>query len=116
MFEQRLPTKIWVEALIRRAQLAGAAAFILQRGDPERGDVLIKVADMRGTARAYGPRTSMEGERIFVNLEGQGVGPDEASVDAYMARVRARDSDLWAIEIEDRDLRHFLTEPVEEPS
>ena len=46
----------------------------------------------------------------------QNVGPDEASADAYIQRVRARDSDLWVIEIEDRDARHFLTEPVEKLS
>ena len=114
MFDERLPSQIWVEALLRRAHVAGAAAFILQRGDAARGDVLIKVADLRGAARAFGPRTSMEGERVFVNFESQGVGPDEASVDAYIERMRARDSDLWVIEIEDRNMRHFLTEPVEE--
>ena len=113
MFEERLPTKTWVDALVRRAQIEGASAFILQRGDASRGDVLLKVADLQGGAQAYVPRTSMEGARIFVSLESQSVGPDEASVDAYVQRARARDRDLWIVEIEDRDARHFLTEPVE---
>ena len=113
MFDERLPTKTWVEALIRRAQVAGAAAFILQRGDASRGDVLSKVANLQGEARAYVPRTSMEGERIFVDLSHQNVGPDEVSGDAYLTRAKDRDSDLWVVEIEDREARHFLTEPVE---
>jgi hypothetical protein len=46
----------------------------------------------------------------------QGIGPKEAAVDAYVARAKERDSDLWIIEIEDRDGRHFLTEPVEDLS
>ncbi|MEL6725118.1 MAG: DUF1491 family protein, partial [Pseudomonadota bacterium] len=70
-------------------------------------------ADLQGEARAYVPRTSMEGERIFVDLQSQNVGPDEASVDDYVQRARQRDSDLWIIEIEDREARHFLTETVE---
>ena len=114
MFDERLPTKVWVEALVRRAQVEGASAFILQRGDASRGDVLIKVADLSGGACAYVPRTSMEGTRVFVNLESQNVGPDEASVDEYVRRARARDSDLWIVEIEDRAARHFLTEPIEQ--
>ena len=114
VFDERLPTKTWVDALIRRAQVAGASAFILQRGDGARGDVLIKVANLQGEARAYVPRTSIEGARVFVDLAQQNVGPDEASVDAYLSRAKDRDSDLWVIEIEDRDARHFLTEPVEE--
>ncbi len=116
MYDARLPTQVWVDALVRRVQLAGAAAFIAQKGDASRGDVLIKVADLAGGARAYVPRTSMEGERVFVDLAVQGVGPDEAGVDAYVAKARQRDSDLWVIEIEDRDARHFLTEPVEAAS
>ena len=113
MFDERLPTKVWVEALMRRAQLEGASAFILQKGDASRGDVLVKVADMQGGARAYVPRTSMEGERVFVDLQSQQVGPEEVSVDEYVRRARARDADLWIIEIEDRDARHFITESVE---
>ena len=116
MFEERLPTKLWVEALIRRAQLDGASVFILQSGDEARGDGAVKVADLSGGARVYAPRTSMEGTRVFVDLESQQVGPDEASADAYIERVRTRDSDLWIIEIEDREGRHFLTEPVEKLS
>lgn len=110
----RLPTRIWIEALIRRAEVAGSSAFVVQHGDDGRGDVLIKVARMDGTAAAYLPSMTLEGDRAFLNLLAQGVGPDEASVDAYMARAKARDSDLWIVEIEDKAGRTFLTEPVEE--
>lgn len=110
----RLPTHIWAEALVRRAGQAGAGAFVLQKGDAERGDVLIKVARLDGTARLYAPSMNMEGERVFLDLAIQGIGPEEAAVDAYLQRARGRDSDLWVIEIEDREGRHFLTEPVED--
>ena len=113
--DARLPTKLWVEALMRRAQLAGASAFIVQRGDAERGDVIVKVACLNGTARAYAPSMDMDGQRIFIDLMVQGVGPDENQIDGYMKRSMARDGDLWAIEIEDREGRHFLTEPVDHP-
>ena len=115
MMMERLPTKLWVDALVRRAQVAGAAAFVLQSGDQERGDVLIKVARLDGTAAAYIPTMNMEGERIFIDLIVQGIGPEETAVDAYVRKARDRDRDLWVIEIEDRDGRHFLTEPVEHP-
>ncbi|WP_291205754.1 DUF1491 family protein [Hyphomonas sp.] len=109
----RLPTRLWIEALARRAQLSGASAFIVQHGDDDRGDVLIKVACLNGNAAAYAPSMNLEGERIFLNLAMQGIGPDEASVDEYVQRAKARDRDLWIIEIEDREGRTFLTEPVE---
>jgi hypothetical protein len=116
MFDDRLPTALWAQALMRRAQLAGAGVFLLQRGEESRGDVLLKVANLNGEARAYRPQTNMEGARVFIDLSLQGVGPEETAVDAYVARAKERDSDLWIIEIEDRDGRHFLTEPVEDLS
>ena len=112
--EARLPTHLWVGALIRRVQAGGASAFVLQRGDEARGDVLVKLACMDGTAHAYVPSVILSGERVFMGLAQQGVGPDEAGVDAYVERARERDRDLWVIEIEDRKGRHFLTEPVED--
>lgn len=115
MMMERLPTKVWVDALVRRAQVAGAAAFVLQSGDEERGDVLVKVARLDGTAAVYTPTMNLDGDRIFLDLIVQGIGPDEAGVDAYVRKARDRDRDLWVIEIEDRDGRHFLTEPVESP-
>ena len=115
MFE-RLPTRLWVDALVRRADLAGASGFIVQHGDDERGDVLVKVSRLDGTAAAYAPSMDMDGNRIFMNLTVQGVGPDEREVDHYVQRARQRDSDLWVVEIEDREGRHFLTEPVEDGS
>ena len=113
--QERLPSWLWVDALIRRAEVAGASCFVVQKGDRERGDILLKVADLRGGARGYVPRTNMDGERIFSDLRLQGVGETEADIDAYLKRAKERDSDLWVLEIEDREARHFLTEPVESP-
>ena len=113
--EDRLPSWLWVDALVRRVQVAGASCFIVQKGDRERGDVIIKVADLAGGARVNVPRTSMEGERIFSDIRLQGVGESEAEADAYVRRARERDSDLWVIEIEDKEGRTFLTEDVEAP-
>lgn len=114
MDEARLPTGLWVAALVRRAQLAGAAGFVLQRGDEARGDVLIKVARLDGTARAYVPGFDLDtGVRIFSDLALRGVPPTEPDIDAYIQRARERDSDLWVVEIEDREGRHFLVESVE---
>lgn len=110
--EPRLSASLWVDALIRRANVAGASAFVLQKGDAERGDVLVKLAHLDGTARLFTPTIDMEGARIFLDLIAQGVGPDEKDIDAYIGRARGRDSDLWVVEIEDRDGRHFLTERI----
>ena len=57
----------------------------------------------------------MENERVFSDVRLQGVGESDSDVEDYIRRARSRDSDLWVLEIEDREGRHFLTEPVESP-
>ncbi|MEL6245996.1 MAG: DUF1491 family protein [Pseudomonadota bacterium] len=109
----RLPTHLIVSGLVRSAALGGASAFIVQKGDRERGDLLVKVARMDGTALALRPGLALDGGRRFTDLALQGVGPDESGIDAYIERARARDDDLWVVEIEDSRGRHFLEEPIE---
>lgn len=108
-----LSTSLWASALIRRAELSGAFAAVARRGDPERGDILVKVATLDGKARVYARTRLLSGEVGFLDLMAQGVGPAESDVDAYCQRAIARDPDVWVVEIEDRAGRHFLTEPVD---
>lgn len=103
-----IPAHLWVSALLRRATGAGAFATIVHRGDEQRGDVLVKVAHARGEARLYGPAFNPEGPTEFERLAPE----DEAGVDALVAKRLKADRDLWVIEIEDREGRHFLTEKV----
>ena len=106
-----LSTDIWVGALIRRAELAGAFAVVARKGDPRAGAVLVKVLDRRGgTARLYSEATRGDGERVWM----QPVPSEaEADLDAYIERSRRIDPDIWVIEIDDAEGRHFLTEAVE---
>ena len=106
-----LSTDIWVGALIRRAELGGAFAMVVRKGDPRAGAVLVKVVDRRaGTVRLFSEATRGDGERVWM----QPLAGEEAELDAYIERSRRRDPDLWVVEIEDAQGRHFLTEAVEE--
>lgn len=108
-----LKTEFWVSALIRRAEIAGAFAGVVEKGDADAGAVLVKVATLNGKARLYGPARNGEGERIWLDLSAGPVGDVEGDVDEYVRKRREGDPDLWVIEIEDRHGRHFLDEPVE---
>jgi hypothetical protein len=106
-----LSTDIWVGALIRRAEQGGAFAMVTKKGDTRAGAVLVKVVDRRAAAaRLYAEATRADGERVWMQPHPDA---DEAALDAYATRARRIDPDLWIVEIEDLQGRHFLTEPVE---
>lgn len=106
-----LSSDLWVSALIRRAELAGAFAMVIRKGDARAGAVLVKALNRpQGSARLYAEATRLDGERLWM----QPVASDqEPALDDYIARSIRRDPDLWVVEIDDRQGRHFLTEPVE---
>ncbi len=48
-----LKTEFWASALIRRAEIGGAFAGVVRKGDADAGAVLVKVATLDGRARLY---------------------------------------------------------------
>jgi hypothetical protein len=103
-----LTTGFWVAAYLARLRLADIAVYVTARGDAEAGAVVVKVALPDGTAVARARRSDLVtgGRRWTVLAEGP-----EVEVDAALARARARDPDLWVIELEDRHGRTLLDEP-----
>ena len=103
----RLASGVWVSAYLTRLRLAGIPAYVTAKGDPTAGAVVVKVALLDGTARAFERRSDlMTGARAWIMLAD---GP-EAEVDALLSRTRGRDPDLWVIELEDRQGRTLLDE------
>ena len=107
-----LSSDVWVYALIRRAELGGAFATIVRKGDATGGAVLVKTRDPRsGATRLYAQATRGDGDGVWMRPVGSEV---EADVDAYIERAARFDPDIWVVEIEDSDGKRFLTEDVEE--
>ena len=106
-----LSTDLWVGALIRRAELGGAFAVVARKGDTRAGAVLVKVLN-RGDGRVtlYAEATRLDGERVWMQPARADAEPE---LDRYIERAMRIDPDIWVVEIEDRQGRHFLTEPVE---
>jgi len=107
-----LSTDIWVAALIRRVELGGGFAMVLRKGDARAGAVLIKLVNPRaGTSRLLAEATRGDGERIWMRpLRSR----DEHDLDAYVERTVKIDPDVWVVEVEDNQGRHFLVETVED--
>jgi hypothetical protein len=106
----RLTSELFVSALIRRVNGAGAFAVLAQKGAPEAGAVFVKTRKPDGLYDLFAPapQTSYEedrpDERVFQSVES---GVAETDVDARLAREKRWDPDLWVVEIED------FNQPVE---
>lgn len=106
-----LSTDIWVSALLRRAERAGAFPAVIRKGDPRAGAVLVKVMDRRaGVAQLYAEALRGEDDRVWMQPV---ASQEETALDAYAERAVRIDPDLWIVEIDDTQGRHFLTETVE---
>ena len=105
--EPRLTAGFWVSAYLTRLRLADIQAYVTQRGDATAGAVIVKVATLNGQARAFQRSFDLTSDaRVWVVLA---EGP-EPGVDALLTRQKARDRDLWVIELEDKAGRTLLDE------
>lgn len=103
----RLTADFWVRAYLARLQAAHIPAYVVAKGDPTAGAVLVKLATLDGQGRLYQRSFDlMTGARAWVVLaEGA-----EGEVDEAVRRQRRTDPDLWVIEIESRDGQTLLEE------
>jgi hypothetical protein len=100
MSADRLPTEFWVAAQLRRFSAAGTGAYLMRRGDTERGAVLVRLAGPEGV-RVLTQVRDLEGRLAWMAAK-EGASMSSADADSYVERAVSRDSDLWVIEIETR--------------
>jgi len=106
----RLKAGIFVRALIRRAEVAGAQAYVVKKGAEEAGAVFLKISRLDGTCMVLNQARAGEGQLVWAKVLVDSC--DEAKAAAYLERQIKYDSDLWIVEIEDREGRTFVDEKI----
>jgi hypothetical protein len=104
----RLATDLWVSAYRARLAAANIPVVITARGDATAGSVVVKCATLDGAAQAWARSYDLMADTRVWRLMADG---PEAEVDATLSRAKARDPDLWIIELEDRGGRTLLDQP-----
>lgn len=108
--QPRLLSIIQVKAIIRRAEVAGAQAFLVRRGSEEAGALFLKLSRLDGRFTVLNQARRGDGELVWTKPLGESA--DEAAVNAYLEKQARFDPDLWILEIEDSEGRAFVDEPI----
>ncbi len=103
---ERLPTHLVVGALVRRVNDAGGIAMVRAKGDPQSGGILLLVDDRSGPVRVLERSIGFDGT---VGLT-DSVPSDGA--EAYWQRRRARDPDLWVVDLDGAQAQRFAAETI----
>ena len=108
----RLRADIFVSALLRRCGVDNVPAVLRRRGAAEAGAIFIKVDRLDGTATLYGPAPQSEAtepgmDRVFTRLH-KAEALDSPDAEERLRKEVSFDSDLWIVEIDDREGRPFV--------
>ena len=109
-FAPRLKAGIFVRALVRRAEVAGAAAYVVRKGHEEAGAVILKISRLDGSCLVLNQARAGDGELVWARPLGDWM--DEARARAWFDKQIKFDPDLWIVEIEDRQGRAFVDEKI----
>ena len=113
MTDERLPASVEASSLVRRVEAEGGFATILNKGDADRG-ALILVISSRGAHVAVLERV-LDFDRGY---RWQKVGPSESAnpeeVAGFLAKRRRFDADSWLIELDIAEPERFIAETTGE--
>ena len=106
----RLRADIWVAAYIRRIEIEGLVAMLRKRGSAEAGAIFIKIDHLNGQSALFSPapQSSSDNEGRFFIRAHEAPTLDSLDIEVKIATQQRFDSDLWLVEVEDKQGRHFL--------
>lgn len=105
----RLTSRMTVDALMRRVRGEGGFTAVLARGDDMAGAILLLCAN-RGVVTSLLERTIDRQGHYHWTPCGPPDVESESERDSYIQRRRARDPDLWLIELDIADAERFAAE------
>ncbi|MBA2587986.1 MAG: DUF1491 family protein [Alphaproteobacteria bacterium] len=106
----RLKAGIFVRALTRRTEVAGASAFVVRMGSEEAGAVILRVNRLDGMMLVL--NQTRDGKGRLVWAQALGGWTDEKRAGEWCDKQVKFDPDVWIVEVEDRQGRAFVDDPI----
>ena len=100
MDQARLKSKIIIDAIIRICSDRGLHATVVRLGDPDAGNIYIKVSNIVYDCLIYTQQRQTDETVKWVETPTKDI-LSETQADAYLERQIKYDQDVWIVEIED---------------
>ena len=107
----RLRSAVEASLFIRRAESLGGSGVVVQRGDPERGSILLLVSERGEPAALLERMLAADGEYRW-QLVGAQTSADPRRLAQYFDRRRRNDPDLWLVELDIAPAQRFIAETI----
>ncbi|MEJ8630970.1 DUF1491 family protein [Sphingomonas sp. I4] len=102
----RLPSHMLVTALLRRMNDSGGMGMVLAKGDAQAGGILVVVVDAERRERVLERGIGPDGRTALID------STPANDVIGYWRRRRARDPDLWVVELDGAAAERFTAETI----
>lgn len=107
--DPRLPARLEASSLVRRAEIAGGFGMVVARGDPDRGSIVLLIADRGAHVACLERQLSADGRYEWQTL-GPGAGSTASEVAGWSQKRRRYDPDIWLIELDVPRSERFIAE------
>ena len=100
MHQARLKSKIIIDAIIRICSDRGLPVTVARLGDPDAGNIYIKVSNIVYDCLIYTQQKQTDETMKWVKAPTNDI-LSETQADAYLERQTKYDQDIWIVEVED---------------
>ncbi|HJO66878.1 MAG TPA: DUF1491 family protein [Sphingomonas sanguinis] len=104
--DDRLPSHMLVTALLRRMNDSGGMGMVLAKGDPQGGGILVIIVDADRRERVMERGIGPNGRTALID------STPANDILSYWQRRRARDPDLWVVELDGAAAERFTAETI----
>lgn len=108
--DDRIPTHLEIQGLIRAVQAEGGFATVLAKGEKHAGTIMIICCENGTKLRAYERMPQLDGSRSWALSKEQN-SEKQHEFGEFCARRQAQDPDLWLLELDIANAERFIGLP-----